>query len=106
MSNLNPDQFGNGLAGAGYEVRIDRTQPTTPAMRVRKDGRAVGQLSWRDDEYTPRGEIHFVDVRPEYRRQGIAAQMLKEAREIEPALHHSSHLSALGKKFAAGTPLA
>lgn len=46
------------------------------------------------------GEVTWVVVNPFNRRQGIATEMLRRAREIEPKVHHSSVQSHQGREWA------
>lgn len=56
----------------------------------------VGELVWNDAT----GEITQVEVQAEYRRQGIATQMLTLARSIDARVHHSTTLSQDGAAWS------
>lgn len=56
----------------------------------------VGYLGWHRDN----GEIMHVQVNPRHRRQGIATELLRRAREIDPRVHHSTSLSQDGAGWA------
>lgn len=59
----------------------------------------VGELSWFGED----GMIRDVDVHPEHRRQGIASELLRRAREIQPEVHHSGAFTPDGKAWSEKT---
>jgi hypothetical protein len=65
------------------------------------DGRVkVGDLYWNSDPASPwHAEVTWVEVNPFNRRQGIATEMLRRAREVEPKVHHSDALSRDGEAW-------
>lgn len=50
-----------------------------------EDGRQVGYITW----YSADGTINNLDVRPEWRRQGIATELFRRARAIDSWVAHS-----------------
>lgn len=60
------------------------------------DGSHAGELSWFGED----GMIRDVDVHSDHRRKGIASELLRRAREIQPNVHHSDALTPEGKAWA------
>lgn len=58
--------------------------------------RPVGSISW--DHQT--GEIRGVYAVDEHKRKGVASELLRRAREIDPTVHHSEHLSDSGRAWS------
>jgi len=66
----------------------------------------IGSITWFDDD----GEIGGVDVREPYRRRGLATELLRRAREINPSVRHSemrthdgdAWVAAVGSRKVAG----
>jgi GNAT superfamily N-acetyltransferase len=78
---------------------------------VDKDGEVVGSLQFvrpaPEGEYQrrPVGTILKAIVHPDHQRKGVATEMLRRAREIEPAVHHDEHhLSEMGRAWATARP--
>jgi GNAT superfamily N-acetyltransferase len=74
-------------------------------------GEVVGSLLFMrpapEGEYQrrPVGLILKAMVHPEHQRKGVATEMLRRAREIEPAVHHDEHhLSDMGRAWAERRP--
>lgn len=65
------------------------------------DGTHVGELSWFGED----GMIRDVDVHRDHRRKGIAGELLRRAREIQPEVHHSDALTPEGKAWAERTAM-
>ena len=90
----------------------------TGVLNAMHGGQRVGQIVWRAKDapiplgpltlspgYTPRaGEIFGIDVHENYRRQGIATELLHRAAQIEPRLHHGQGVSPAGVAFIAKHP--
>ena len=77
------------------------TDSERPSQIVAYRGkRAVGKLSV--DRVA--GAVHEVFVRPDYRRRGVASQMLDHARRVYPDLQHSTALHPDGAAFAKARP--
>lgn len=105
--NLGPqfhpaEQFGDGqytfehTHSRAFGVHILRADhPDTPRGKA-----SAGHLRWHDD-----GEIANVSVLPEFRRQGLATEMLRKAKEISPNIHHSTNLIEDGPAWAKANPL-
>lgn len=82
-----------GLRWIHKPVRL----PGVPAQHMLKckdaDGLDVGHIRWLTKDYKrppgKKGEITYVFVQPEYRRRGLATELLRKARLIEPEVHHS-----------------
>ncbi|MFF5973672.1 GNAT family N-acetyltransferase [Streptomyces sp. NPDC012769] len=69
-----------------------------------RDHQIVGHLRWYRDDYEHQPlEISQVTVDWEYRRQGIATRMLREAQKIEPGIRHSRLRTADGDAWAKST---
>jgi GNAT superfamily N-acetyltransferase len=114
--------LGAGLA-AGLEKKATKAKysikPDQNAVFAHDPatGKEIGHLGWR--AITKRGEwndeqgrfdritlghdIEMVGVHPDYRRQGIATELLNQARTIVPDIMHSSQQTADGRAFAAAT---
>lgn len=71
--------------------RIDARTPEASAMRLK-----AGYLIW-----DATGEIQHVGVHKKYQRMGLATEMLRRAREINPNVHHSDVLTPDGKAWSA-----
>lgn len=65
----------------------------------------VGELSWTTDEslVDEPHVIAFVFVYSEYRRRGIATELLRRAREVDPLIVHSDVRSWAGDAWARST---
>lgn len=66
----------------------------TPAVEARHNGKPVGYLAWDYDRYPAPTMIY---THPDYRRQGIGTALWDFARQHEPDLEHSEHLTDLGE---------
>lgn len=55
----------------------------------------AGKVFWYRD-----GEIGYVVVNKRYRRMGLATELLRRAREIEPNIHHSDKLTDDGRAWS------
>lgn len=66
----------------------------TPAVEARHNGKPVGYLAWDYDRYPAPTRIY---THPDYRRQGIGTALWDFARQHEPDLQHSEHLTDLGE---------
>lgn len=92
----NPD-----MIVGGAEHRIQAMHPET--------GEVMGQMTWWGHDGPVAGEIDKIDVGEKFRRQGIASQMLEEARrtsEIDknvPYAVHSTTRTAEGEAWAQST---
>ena len=63
----------------------------------------VGRIEWANRNNGVRqvkDEIVWIDVDDQLRRQGLATELLRRAREINPAIRHSDRLSYSGDGFA------
>lgn len=56
----------------------------------------AGHLSWFADN----GEVGGVEVHPDFQRRGLATEMWRQARELQPDLHHSEALTPDGQAWA------
>jgi len=59
------------------------------------DKKFVGFLSWHSD-----GTIAMVSVSEAFQRQGVASEMFRLAKEINPDLHHSKRLTTQGSSWS------
>lgn len=70
------------------------------AVTARTDhGELVGYITWG-----PRGIIGNVSVREQFQRLGVATELLRRARLIEPGLEHSTRLSDSARAWIASLP--
>lgn len=60
------------------------------------NGDHAGELSWFGED----GMIRDVDVHPDYRRRGVATELLRRARIIQPEVHHSGIYTSDGAQWA------
>ena len=87
-------------SGIRFE-HIPHYQQGLDGLSASLGGGEVGLLLWQRPRSSPwDGEIYSAWVDEDYRRQGIATEMLARAREIEPTVHHSDTLSDEGRAWA------
>jgi len=91
--NLNPDQFKFVDDADDSTYHIDAFHPDAYGGAVPFAG-----MTWNRSS----GEIHNIYVDDDYRRQGIATRMYKEAHDFPTKPLHApdSHRTALGKKWS------
>lgn len=85
-----------------------RSMPGVPQQQMLKcksaEGKQIGFIRWLDKDYKrppgKAGEIVYVFVDPEYRRRGVATEMLAKARSIDPRVHHSETLTEDGQAWS------
>lgn len=103
-----PEWTHEALEGVyGGERLYVQTEERCITLRTH-EGRQAGYLSWGGWDPT----IGTVHVREDLRRLGLATELLRRAREIEPDLQHSTSLSfdaqawivALGEQDRCKTP--
>ena len=58
--------------------------------------RTIGRLGWHGVTH----RVTYLDVEPEYSRQGIATEMWKRAQQIRPKPKHSPDRTAMGNAWA------
>ena len=63
------------------------------------EGKAAALLIWHPD-----GEIKHAVVDEAFQRRGVATEMLRRARAINPDVHHSDVLSEEGAAWAKARP--
>lgn len=63
------------------------------------DGQHAGELSWFGED----GMIRDVSVHDALRRRGVASELLRRARQIQPEVHHSDALTPDGAGWAGRT---
>ncbi len=80
-----------------YEITLHNGKPN--GVRAMRGNVVVGILKF----YTLNGEISEIEVNPSYRRQGIATELLKRAREVNPNVRHSDCRTELGDLWARST---
>lgn len=77
-----------------------QSYPGEDEIRAYVDGKAIGQIRWlapgNPSVRVPVGYIFFAGVDPDFQRRGVATEMLRKAREIEPRVHHANHLTDMG----------
>lgn len=83
----------------GIEFTVKQyPNPEAKAIFAMLDDEKIGELSWYGSgQRYP--EIQNVMVKPSHRRQGLATEMLRRAREIDPNLSHSTDLSDEGRAW-------
>ena len=81
--------------------------PGEHEIRAYIDGKAIGQIRWmastNPNAKVGVGYIFFAGVQAEYQRRGVASEMLRRAREIEPRVHHANHLTGDGAAWSQRT---
>ena len=92
--------FERGL-GTGYrEIVAYLDGVRVGSLHWEFDTDASGQpLPWKPRDFDP-GRIGYVEVAPEYRRQGVATALLEAARQWDPSVHHSDNLTPDGRAWA------
>lgn len=72
-------------------------------IQARHDGRQVGYLQWYDPEEGPYGwkgaYVEKVEVATDYRRKGLASEMMRRAKEITPGIQHAEKLTGDGRAW-------
>lgn len=58
--------------------------------------RPVGSVSWHPQT----GEIMGIYTDPEHKRRGVASELLRRARQIDPKVHHSENLTDSGRAWS------
>lgn len=103
MSNLSPHQFRFTDQPEGTSAHSIRAHDET--------GNEIGRLEFMrpapEGEYQrrPVGLILSARVSLDHQRQGVATEMLRRAREIEPAVHHDEHhMSDMARAWAQSAP--
>jgi GNAT superfamily N-acetyltransferase len=70
-------------------------------LEAHHEGKTVARLYWKTDKHPRPGEISLVQVHPDYRRRGIASDMVNTVREeIDPNIQFSSSVSPDGKAWS------
>lgn len=98
----------HGRALIAYRLE-SRPATDEQAIVASEDDRYVGELCWYipgiydDDVAMQPYEITYVFVYSSHRRQGIATEMLRQARLIEPRIVHSPVRSWSGNEWAKST---
>jgi len=80
------------IGGTVYAF-LDGGNPEELTYPYLKD--CVGILRWYSS-----GEIDSVWVHPTLRRQGLATDLLRRAREADPTVHHSNRLTDMGRAWS------
>ena len=99
QDHLSPFQF----EGIDFNVTVPKRQRFYGGQ-IRGDhpdveGKAAALLIWHPD-----GEIKHAVVDPSLQRRGVATEMLRRARQINPDVHHSSELSDDGRAWSEARP--
>lgn len=68
-----------------------------------EDGDLLGYIQWSTSELDDIGEILDIWVRPDKRRQGIASELLDQAKQEDNRIHHSHNRTPLGQLWAMST---
>lgn len=82
----------------GLTFRVSRSKVTAFSPEADAKSMVAGKVSWY-----PSGEIWFVVVFPAYRRMGLATELLRRAREVNPNVHHSENLTEDGMAWSSAT---
>ena len=71
-------------------------------VRARKDDKSLGHLLWHPTQEGgyEGGVIRSVQVEEPYRRMGLATELLRRAREIDPGVRHSTALTPEGEAWS------
>lgn len=114
MSNLNAQQFGNlpegltiqhGGPGELPDAYPYRCPPGEHEVRAHVDGKPIGQISWlttvNPNAPVSEGHITRAMVHSDYQRRGVATELLRRAREVDPRVHHSQWQTSQGQAWAA-----
>jgi ribosomal protein S18 acetylase RimI-like enzyme len=56
----------------------------------------IGHITWWNDD----GEVTDINVHPKFQRRGLATELWRRAREIQPDLRHSDNQTDAGKAWA------
>jgi hypothetical protein len=76
------------------------TPSNSKTLRLKGRGRTVGTLSWYAD-----GKISWIRTDDRDMGTGVGSLLLEMGKALEPRLHHNTHLTKAGKKFAKRHPL-
>lgn len=108
--HVEPHHFVTPQKTAATEVRYERSDDASQELlgrsgvEARQGDTKVGHLFWhRGDEDHPAGQIAHVWVHPDHQRHGLATELLSQARQVEPRVHHSPHLSEDGRAWSGKT---
>lgn len=97
--NLSPFQF----EGIDFRVTVPKNQRFYGGQirgnHPSVEGQAAAMLIWHPD-----GEIKHAVVNEQFQRRGVATEMLRRARAINPDVHHSDELSEKGAAWAKARP--
>lgn len=98
--NLSDAQFGwVSRTGDRYSIRYEPGFSSNSIVAETADGTArAGHLTWG----VTTGEVGNVQVRDAFRRQGLATEMWRRAKEIDPEVYHSDRLSNDAKAWIEG----
>lgn len=94
--------------GGPYELPDDglfnRATDGEHEIRADHEGRCIGHLKWltkvNPSAGISEGHITYTGVRGEYHRRGVATEMLRRAREVDPRVHHSHTLTPEGRAWS------
>lgn len=89
--------------------KVDSTDPDLTHINAYHNAKPVGRLSlFTTYDYTndlPAGTIQDIHVHPNYRRRGVATQLVEYAKYLGHNVKHSPILTDDGAGFAGSTPL-
>ena len=81
--------------GAGEIKAHHPDQRVAWAGTEREVSNGIGRISWHAD-----GEIGTITVDGRFRRRGLATELLRRAREVNPDIHHSRRLTDMGRAWS------
>jgi len=76
------------------------------SVLAKHDGKNIGNLMWRTSSYEikskpeDQGRVFDVSVDSDHQRKGVASEMWRKAKQIDPGIHHSSNQTSAGKAWA------
>jgi ribosomal protein S18 acetylase RimI-like enzyme len=96
---------------SSLQFTAEQIAPMAHAVEARDAaGEVVAHLSWSHPEepggYTRvrEGTIIMAKVDPAHQRKGVATEMLRRAREINPAVQHSPNVTDMGSAWSKARP--
>jgi hypothetical protein len=92
------------LSGYQFKYHLD---PDEPEISAHYGDERVGHLAWSKGYPHPfdaiNGAVSRVEVEPEHRRRGVATEMYRQARSVDPLVHHSPEQTEVGSEWASSS---